>query len=244
LAGNTTKPPETFAGKAGGEMFPSEQLMLGVIGRDYDLLTIAEQALGLTSGHFRHKGHSQIFKAIASMRDKKTGVGINAERARNSGYEAWRYVAELIDAAALRHTPAERAPALATDTARAIIGSLRSSKDRNNWLEQVLASCARQDIGTSEFLTAFGISRHVNYDTGHCFPGYETLAKNTGQSVRTVEGSIPALTGAQHLHVGKFGRGRALTPLLRTKLDAAKRKAAEVGQGRGKRSDMDDEIPF
>jgi DNA-binding GntR family transcriptional regulator len=69
---------------------------------------------------------------------------------------------------------------------------------REQWQRQIMADRERQ---SNYVLVAVAISWHLNRDTGDAWPGFATLAKETGLRQRTVIRAVKWLESKGHLHV-------------------------------------------
>jgi hypothetical protein len=216
-------PPEA---PMAGEDHPDERTFLGLCLRDYALLQGAETAWGITGLHFRLDLHRRVFGGIIEH-CAKGHANANIESLRTTTEKSTAFIVQLADAA-LRRSGGddEKIEALVRETAKRIVSSIRSVKDRAVWRAQLFKSCGRQEIGPSEFLLGYAIGEHVRHATGRAFPGYELLAKETGQSVKTIERGITALRVAKHLSVDRR-RPVTFVPIVWAKLDAAKQAAAK-----------------
>lgn len=226
----------------GGDEHPDEQLLLGLVIANVDLL---QQVAMLHGEHFRLKSHAVLFSRIAVIR-KQSIDDIRASRHENA-----QYAAKLIDAAARRAKGDEElAEVLVRACAEKIIGSIRTIEDRANWYEQLFAACGSEKIGPSEYLLGVAIGRHVKRATGSCYPGTVLLAKETGLGVRSVERGTGVLRDKKHLHVDRK-RPATFVPIVWAKIKAAK-DAVECTQPtitaktapQTPAGAMDDEIPF
>jgi hypothetical protein len=104
---------------SGGDQHPAEQLALGLLLGNYDLL---QEAPTLRDEHFRHKFHARLFRAAVFSRDKGEKPNIETFRAAKSAKA--QYFTKLIDTAARRTKgDAKVAKAVFRDCARRIVGA-------------------------------------------------------------------------------------------------------------------------
>jgi Helix-turn-helix domain len=69
---------------------------------------------------------------------------------------------------------------------------------REQWQRQIMAAPGRR---LAHLTVAVAISWHLNRETGDAWPGFATLAKETGLCQRTVKRAVKWLEARGHLHV-------------------------------------------
>jgi hypothetical protein len=92
---------------------------------------------------------------------------------------------------------------------------IHSSKDLACWYEQLLRDCGARELNATDYLVGVVVGRHVNKKSGTAWPGMETLAKDTGVSLRHVKRCIPKLESRGHLRTSN-SKPMIMTPLLWT----------------------------
>jgi hypothetical protein len=231
---------------------PDERTLLGLCLLDYARIQSAQEQWPLIHSDFRLEQHQKIF--VWMLRRQAEGHPCaDLDVMRRRGNQTDVLVTAMADAALQRSRgDDETAEVIVWESARRIVGAIRSVTDRAVWYDQLFKTCGRQEIGSSDFLVGWAIGQHVKHTTGRAFPGYEALARETGQSVKTVERAIAQLSDRKHIGVNR-SRPVTFVPIVGARLVLAKQrpveKAAPERTAAPTRSvavwtEVDDEVPF